>query len=240
MINYQLIRSERRKTLGLQVKAGKVYVRAPSYVSKEFIHDFVAKKSSWLKAKVNEQVNVDDGCLSFEQGSKVLFQGELLTLVIDFAPKRKTFIKSNKLGSKYLVVILANRQKEKAQNVKVQALLVKKQLEEFYKEQALSIIPLRLAQLSELTSLKPVSFKIRQYKSRWGSCNSRGELSFNYLLMMVPNDILDYVIIHELCHLKYLNHSTRFWQLVSCYFPEYVEAKRWFKEHQAQLQWLTP
>jgi len=241
MVSYQLIRSDRRKTLGLQVKLGKVVVRAPNYVSEKVIDDFISQKSAWLRAKIDEQQTVyDEDCCTFRHGCNILFKGDLHTLVIDFSPKPNTYPGTDEQGNKYLVVELANRQKEKARSAQTQALMVKKQLESFYKQHAQNTIPQRLAELSELTSLFPSAYKIRQYKSRWGSCNSSGELSFNYLLLMAPSHIIDYVIIHELCHLKHLNHSTDFWQLVAYYYPEFKMAKYWFKQHQSQLQWLAP
>jgi predicted metal-dependent hydrolase len=114
---------------------------------------------------------------------------------------------------------------------------VKKQLEQYFIAQAQLYIPTRLNILSELVDLFPVSYKIRQYKSRWGSCNNRQELSFNYLLMMSPDWVVDYVIIHELCHLKHLNHSADFWLLVEKFSPEFKLAKRWLHDRQIELQW---
>jgi predicted metal-dependent hydrolase len=91
--------------------------------------------------------------------------------------------------------------------------------------------------LSETTLLHAKSFKVRKYKARWGSCNNRGELSFNCLLKMLPLWVVDYVIVHELCHLKHMNHSTRFWQLVEQYNPQFRLAKAWLKQNQASLSW---
>ena len=58
--------------------------------------------------------------------------------------------------------------------------------------------------------------------------------------MMLPVNVIDYVVVHELCHLKHLNHSTYFWQLVAQYFPEYIKAKQWIKTHQSALHWNSP
>ena len=117
------------------------------------------------------------------------------------------------------------------------AAAVKKHIEKYFKQQAEDIIPVKVATYSQLTSLTPVSIKIRQYRSRWGSCNSRGELSFNYLLMMLPIDVINYVVVHELCHLEHLNHSKEFWQLVAKHFPQHTKAKKWMKINQSALLW---
>ena len=121
--------------------------------------------------------------------------------------------------------------------VKKKSLQIKKQLATWLKEQACHYITTKLPLLVTQTGLTPISFKIRLYKARWGSCNNKGELSFNYLLMMAPLWVVDYVIIHELCHLKHLNHSNKFWQLVDQYYPNYKDAQLWLKKHQSQLTW---
>ena len=121
-----------------------------------------------------------------------------------------------------------------------QAVLVKNQLECYFAQQARVIILPKVRAYSALTKHTPTSIKIRQYRARWGSCNNKGELSFNYLLVMLPEYVIDYVIVHELCHLTHLNHSKAFWQLVAQHFPEYVKAKQWIKEHQSALHWNSP
>ena len=72
---------------------------------------------------------------------------------------------------------------------------------------------------------------IRCQKSRWGSCSGSGNLNFNCLLALAPREVLDYVVVHELCHRKEMNHSARFWALVAAVLPNYAEQKRWLREH---------
>lgn len=76
---------------------------------------------------------------------------------------------------------------------------------------------------------------IRDQKSRWGSCSNRGNLNFNWKLIMAPPEVLDYVVIHELCHLHEFNHSPRFWQLVRAQMPDYEAWKKWLKDHTQDL-----
>ncbi len=76
---------------------------------------------------------------------------------------------------------------------------------------------------------------IRDQKTRWGSCSSTGTLSFNYRLMFAPPRVLDYVVIHELCHLTHMNHSREFWNLVASVMPEYKIHRNWLKEHGREL-----
>jgi predicted metal-dependent hydrolase len=72
---------------------------------------------------------------------------------------------------------------------------------------------------------------VRDQRSRWGSCSSRGALSFNWRLVLAPHDVLDYVVVHEICHLVELNHGPRFWRVVERRRPNYRESKRWLDDH---------
>ena len=76
---------------------------------------------------------------------------------------------------------------------------------------------------------------VKEQKTRWGSCSAKGTLSFNWRLMLAPPAILDYVVVHELCHLTHMNHSAAFWQAVEAVYPDYRSARRWLKEHGQEL-----
>lgn len=96
-------------------------------------------------------------------------------------------------------------------------------------------IPYRVEYFHKFTGGRYTAVSIRNQKSRWGSCSSNGSLSFNYRLMMAPAKILDYVIVHELCHLTHLNHSKQFWSMVESILPDYRESVKWLKEHGHEL-----
>jgi predicted metal-dependent hydrolase len=81
---------------------------------------------------------------------------------------------------------------------------------------------------------------IRDQRTRWGSCSPRGTLSFNWRLVLAPFDVLDYVVVHELCHLREPNHSPRFWRLVASRRPGWREQRRWLREHGAELLAFRP
>jgi predicted metal-dependent hydrolase len=239
VIEYQVLRSH-RKTLSLQVRHGQVLVRAPHYVDEKFISTFIQKKSAWLKAKITEQSQADDFCCDFSQGSMLFLFGQLVTLHITFAKKAQTLLTDDSNNKQTLTIVLAERNQNKLSNKVLLAITVKKHIEHYFKQQAEYIIPLKVATYSQLTSLKPTSIKIRQYRSRWGSCNNRGELSFNSLLMMLPIEVINYVVVHELCHLQHLNHSKEFWQLVANYLPHFNQSKQWVKNNKLTLLWRLP
>ena len=90
-------------------------------------------------------------------------------------------------------------------------------------------------ELYDETNLPYRSITIREQKTRWGSCSSNGTLSFNVRLMLAPPAVLDYVVVHELCHIKHMNHSKEFWELVGSILPDYKERRKWLKEHGNEL-----
>lgn len=239
MIEYKVVRSQ-RKTLSLQVRHGEVLVRAPYCVDETYIITLIQKKSAWLKAKIAQQSHIDDSRCDFSHGSTLFLFGHLVTLDITFAKQARSFLAEGVNNQQVLHIVLAERNRKKLSNNLLLATAVKKQIEKYFKQQAEELIPRKVTFYSQLTSLKPTSIKIRQYRARWGSCNNRGELSFNYLLMMLPTHVIDYVVIHELCHLQHLNHSKEFWQLVARYFPNYMQAKQWIKTNQSSLLWQLP
>ena len=102
-------------------------------------------------------------------------------------------------------------------------------------QQALQDLPVRVARFAALVGVVPGRITIRNQRTRWGSCSSKGSLNFNCLLMLTPPDVRDYVVVHELCHRKEMNHSPRFWAEVERVLPDYQAAKAWLKENGSTL-----
>ncbi|MGN0324920.1 MAG: M48 family metallopeptidase [Lachnospiraceae bacterium] len=102
-------------------------------------------------------------------------------------------------------------------------------------EEALKVIPERVAYYAPLVGVTYGRITIRNQRSRWGSCSGKGNLNFNCLLMKVPPEVLDYVVVHELCHRKEMNHSKRFWAEVERVLPDYRENRRWLKEQGSSI-----
>ncbi len=105
----------------------------------------------------------------------------------------------------------------------------------FYKR-AEEIFDERLKYFCGIIGVKYHRFSIKAQKTRWGSCSSKGNLNFNWRLAMAPGWVLDYVVVHELVHLKHMNHSKEFWDAVAVYFPEYKKAVAWLKENGGTLK----
>lgn len=108
-------------------------------------------------------------------------------------------------------------------------------LEKRYRKAARETLTARVAYYHTITGGNYTSITIRDQKTRWGSCSSRGTLSFNYRLIFAPLKILDYVVVHELCHLTHMNHSKDFWSMVEQIMPDYKECRLWLREHGQEL-----
>jgi len=108
-------------------------------------------------------------------------------------------------------------------------------LEKRYRESARTQFERRAAYYLPLTGGHYTSISVRDQKTCWGSCSSCGTLSFNYRLIFAPIEVLDYVVVHELCHLTYMNHSKDFWNKVASVMPDYKSQKMWLREHGSEL-----
>ncbi|MCI8463313.1 MAG: M48 family metallopeptidase [Lachnospiraceae bacterium] len=108
-------------------------------------------------------------------------------------------------------------------------------LEQRYRDSARAVLESRVAYFHQITGGAYTSVTVRDQKTRWGSCSSRGTLSFNYRLIFAPPGILDYVVVHELCHLTHMNHSKDFWDMVARVMPDYRIRKQWLRDHGQEL-----
>ena len=132
--------------------------------------------------------------------------------------------------------ILRERQQEIANPIPA---LTEEQLRRL-KRRAAVAIPERLEYFAPLVGVDYGRVTIRSQKTRWGSCSSRGNLNFNCLLLLTPPEVLDYVVVHELCHRKHMNHSPRFWAEVERVMPGYKAAKKWLRDNGTRLMGLLP
>jgi len=103
------------------------------------------------------------------------------------------------------------------------------------KKKAKRILPERVAYWAPLIGVRPGRIAVRCQKTRWGSCSAKGNLNFNCLLMLCPEAVRDYVVVHELCHRIEMNHSDRFWQEVGRVFPDYRNARKWLRTEGKKL-----
>ena len=162
------------------------------------------------------------------------------TYGIHVAPGGKVTVRIPLRGSEKFAISLAESKKNwiascvlKLQNVPVQREKTpsEKRLEAIYRKAAREYFPKRVSHYARMLGVTYGKISIRDQKTRWGSCSSEGNLSFNWRLILAPPDVLDYVVIHELCHRKEMNHSKEFWALVESLMPEYKERRKWLREN---------
>lgn len=142
--------------------------------------------------------------------------------IADFLNKKSEWISRHQTRIK-------ERQQKKAQEPPVQQL--SPQDIRALADQAMKVIPDRVRFYAEKIGVDYGRVTIRNQKTRWGSCSAKGNLNFNCLLMLTPEDVQDYVVIHELCHRKEMNHSPKFWSEVAKIMPDYKNSKIWLKEN---------
>ena len=127
-------------------------------------------------------------------------------------------------------------QKKEAQRDKCYTPEQRSALEKRYREAAKEHFPKRAAYYAYLLGVSYDRIRIAGQKTRWGSCSSNKTLSFNWKLMLAPPKVLDYVVVHEICHLREMNHSPRFWALVESLMPDYKQQRKWLKENGHTLE----
>ena len=235
-IDYQVIRSNKRKTIALQIKNNQVIVRAPTGISREYIHTLISNKSQWIENKLAVyRQHIASPSPSYLPDSKILINGIEKKIAVEFIKIKNDTRVIDSVDKITITLPLSVTNKLSDHNYL--STQIKKQLAIWLKTQAESYLQIRLEQLTNQLRITPASYRVKRYKARWGSCNNKHELSFNYLLIMAPSWVFDYVIVHELCHIKHLNHSTKFWSLVEKHMPHYKDAENWLKQHQAQMHW---
>lgn len=214
----QLIRSK-RKTLALIVKAdGSLIVRAPLRASEKSIREFVEGNAKWIEKKRTEAL----AC--FSTVPKQYVPGEMFLY----------------LGSAYPLEIVKGQRKpllldgcfKLAQGARSNARLV---FEHWYREQAKQILIERVHLYACQYGLQYKKIGITSARTRWGSCGVNGSLNFSWRLILAPLEVVDYVVVHELVHTVFHNHSRRFWKRVEKIMPDYKEHRKWLQRDGQQL-----
>ncbi|MFT6916561.1 MAG: putative metal-dependent hydrolase [Motiliproteus sp.] len=222
---WQVKFTRRKGSIALRIEADLVRVLAPTGTPVRAIHALLEQRSDWIEQALRQQqlrhLSKQRPERRYEEGELWLVQGQPQRLhLVEGTPPR---LEHQQDGLWLQLPPLADQAQR--------ALL----LQRWYQQQAEQHWPDRLEHWARITGLQPGGLKIRPYKSRWGSCNSRGLISLNTLLMMAPPETLDYVIVHELCHLRHPNHGAAFWRLVERFSPLPKQHRRWLRAHASEL-----
>ena len=218
MIDYILKRSS-RKTVAIHIREGLVEVRAPLRMPKSNIDRFVKEKDDWIAEKLKKQseeiAQRKDFTLTY--GDCLFYRGKQYPIGAR---------QGDRMGFDnecfYMPPNLAPKQIKYA-CIQIYRLLAKRDL------------TARTLEFAQRMNVKPDAVRINSAKTRWGSCSSKKSVNFSWRLIMADDDVIDYVIVHELSHITELNHSERFWALVRSVLPDYAERKARLKELQRRL-----
>jgi len=215
-----IIRSQ-RKTFSLEVSNdAKLTVRAPQRATLEEIQNLVHRKQAWI-IKTRKSVLERRRTLqpkNFREGEKFLFLGKAYPIRFQPGVQTPLTFRENKFILK----------KGSTQNTK--ELFIK-----WYKQQARKIIGRKANIFAQERGFQFSKVRITSAEKRWGSCSQKGNLNFSWRLVLAPNDIIDYVILHELSHLRHQNHSRKFWETVASICPDYRKYRKWLKENSHRL-----
>jgi predicted metal-dependent hydrolase len=196
------------------------------------IHGFIEKNQSWLKACIEKtiQTQMKYPLMTFVEGEAYRFLGEDYFLKYEKNDDLKaTKVKVEIRKPNLILRIPSPLWKEGFSNYPHPSF--KKYIVNFYEEAARRVLPKRVKEFSELTGLKPTKISLRRQKTLWGSCSPSGSIQLNWKLISAPLNVIDYVVVHELAHLKHPNHSKEFWAEVQNYCPEYKQLRSWLKKN---------
>lgn len=201
-VRYRILRS-RRRTLTITVSEGEVVVRAPLGASDELVGRFVAEKEGWILKKIEEQTSGEFADVA--EGKTLLDDGVR-------KPVKYGAVRSEEKGGEFFL------KNEKA-------------VRPFFERTRCLFLPDEVFELSRRTGMMPADVSVRDFKARWGCCDADGRIRLNWRLVMLPPALREYVLIHELCHLKEMNHSAAFWKLVGKHCGDYRQRRRLLKKY---------
>jgi hypothetical protein len=215
-IKYKLVRSE-RKTLSLQINnKSQLIVRSPYSLNIDEIEKFICSKNEWIKHKIDLSKLRTIQKHRYVNGENFLYLGNLYPLII--SKQNKCLIFDGKeflspLGERCTFL-------------------------DWYKDTFKKIAIPRLNYYADTFQFKYKNVRIKSQKTLWGSCSKDNNINLNYLLIMAPISVIDYVIVHELSHTRHKDHSKKFWGLVASILPNYKASSRWLKDNGHKLHSL--
>ncbi len=217
---HKIIRSKRR-TVGLQVTPdARLIVRAPQKISDESLREVVRQKRSWIlrKQEFARKNYFPAAPKTFTTGEQFPYLGEVYELsLVPGAYGPLTFD-----GKRFFLCEGC-------------VPLAKWLFRDWYRERAAEVLSDRVRHYAALTGARYSKIGISNATGRWGSCSGRGVLNFSWRLVMAPQAVVDYVVVHEVVHLEQLNHSKKFWQKVKALAPDFLQAKRWLERNRLSL-----
>ena len=205
--------------MGIYISHEKVVVRCPYGAGKREVAKFVSDNREWIENRLFEESLRDKELLRVEKGGKIFYRARELTIVFKEGQKQRVLVS----GDQFVI-----------QGHKLNTEKAQKQVEEFLIKKASDYLIPRAQGLAEHLGVghKITQIKLRKTKTKWGHCTSTGILQYNWMIMLAPYSIIDYMITHEVCHLVHMDHSSRFWDLVESVCPNHKGYVKWLKDHE--------
>lgn len=216
--SYKIERT-RRRTVAIYIDPARgVLVRAPKRVRDSEIEEFILKKSRWITGKLAEVQKraADIPCHTYSDGDVFHYLGDGYVLRICEGKRGASIV-----GREIMLCLKPGDPPES----------LRQTLKKWYSDMAREKFSERVTYYSNAIGVQPNRIAVRNQARRWGSCSGKGNVNLNLKLIMAPPGILDYVVAHELCHLRHPNHSPEFWNLLAKTVPDFAERRRWLKEN---------
>jgi len=220
-IHYTLERRQRR-TVGLKITQEGLIVHAPKRIAQTYLESLIVLKADWILKKLEARSANQHPPMQWQHGDQLLLLGNTITLVT----KQDTRSRAVEYTPGFLQLAMPNHNEPSA---------VERKVLQWYKKQALTDFSRRLALFATKLGVPTPELFLSNARSRWGSCNSRKEIRLNWRLLQAPPHIINYVVCHELAHLKEMNHSAKFWAVVGSIFPDYKTAEKELKAWSPKL-----
>ena len=219
-----IIRTNRKKSISISIESNIVKLRVPKELTNNKIRNLLENKKPWILEKLRmRRLIAPIKPKVYLNGEEFLYLGRRYFLRVNFG--KESFIK---LMGKYFDIIVPESEKEV--DVKV-----KKLMASWYNHRARILLTQKTLLFSKDVGVWPKSIVVKNYKSKWGSCSTNGDICYNWRIVLAPSKIVDYLVIHELCHLLEHNHSQNFWRHVSNNCFHFKESRKWLKIHGREL-----
>lgn len=213
----EVVRTQRIKSARLQIEEGAVSIIVPTELPHARIEKLLKEKNRWIKEKLYlHQQAMPISSKEFVSGEAFAYLGRNYRLKVEAGAFQPVKLKHGRL--------LVTLPKES-----VSPELIRNALVRWYRTQAENRFNEKVERYAKIIRVTPTAVGIKTFKSRWGSCNIKGEILFHWKAIMAPHRIVDYIVAHELCHLKHHDHSTAFWKSLGRVVPDYMECKAWLK-----------
>lgn len=216
LFNYKIIYSSKRKrTIGFKIQNNTLIIISPTKVSKKFLIDLIEKKKCWAIEKINYKKNKRE----LVNNNKILFLGK----EIDIKINETKLLKSGgycELNNNYLTVNLSTDYKKET---------FEKVIKNWYTDECFKLISNKVSEFAKKYNLKYGKITIKEQKTVWGTCNHKNNLTFNWKVICLDSNVIDYLVVHELVHTVHKNHSKEYWKEVEKILPDYKFLNRKLK-----------